>query len=357
LGALVTYKPVKNFGLFDILDVIIILEIIRVIIVALVKKKEGTWIIGLAFIVYFFFGIFDTLMDAGIITPFSEMENPYAFGSIGFFIAMSVYLSRDFARTNKKLVEQGMEQKLLEAENARQSKELEEARQLQLSMLPKEVPKLQHLDIGVYMKTATEVGGDYYDFKMHDDGTLTLVIGDATGHGMQAGTMVSATKSLFHALADEPEPIRFLKKSSEAIKAMGLKKMFMALAIAKFNDHEMHVASAGMPFPLIYRSSTRQVEEIVLKGMPLGGFANFPYKDKKFDLNEGDIVLFMSDGFTEMFNPQDEMLGEEQVIMLFEETSASSPKEIIKYLKNAGEAWANGRDQEDDVTFVVIKIK
>jgi len=142
---------------------------------------------------------------------------------------------------------------------------------------------------------------------------MTAVIGDATGHGMQAGTMVSATKSLFNALADEPEPVQLLKKGTEAIKAMGLKKMFMALTIAKFKDQHMRIAAAGMPFALIYRSSTGQVEEVALKGMPLGGFANFPYKDKKLHLSTGDTVLFMSDGFEEMFNPQDEMLGEEQV--------------------------------------------
>jgi len=65
----------------------------------------------------------------------------------------------------------------------------------------------------------------------------------------------------------------------------------------------------------------------------------------------------MSDGLEEMFNPQDELLGEDQVKVLFEETAADSPEEIIAHLKKAGEVWANGRAQEDDVTFVVIKIK
>ena len=58
-----------------------------------------------------------------------------------------------------------------------------------------------------------------------------------------------------------------------------------------------------------------------------------------------------------MFNPQDELLGEEQVKALFEETGAHSPGEIIEHLKKAGEVWANGRAQHDDVTFMVIKIK
>ena len=65
----------------------------------------------------------------------------------------------------------------------------------------------------------------------------------------------------------------------------------------------------------------------------------------------------MSDSFEEMFNQQDEMLGDERAKTLFEETAADSPEEIIEHLKKAGEAWANGRAQQDDVTFVVLKVK
>ena len=366
------YNPAENIGLFNqIVGPVIGIEIIRVILIALFKKREGAWIIGLAYLLFMFFGTLQGMKDEGINVPFLEPENPYALGSIGFIIAMSVYLSRDFARTNKNLktqlvqvkelsekaISQERERARLEAENTRKTKELEEARQLQLSMLPKELPQLPHLEIGVFMKTATEVGGDYYDFHLADNGTLTVAIGDATGHGMQAGTMVAATKSLFNSLADEPEPIQILKKGTKAIKAMGLKKMFMALTIAKFQDHHMQVAAAGMPFTLVCRSSTGRVEEIALKGMPLGGVGNFPYQDKKLHLRKGDTVLFMSDGFEEMFNPQDEMLGEEQAKVLFEETATDSPEEIIEHLKKAGESWANGRAQQDDVTFVVVKIK
>jgi ligand-binding sensor domain-containing protein len=96
------------------------------------------------------------------------------------------------------------ERKVLEAEFSQKKKELDEARELQLSMLPKELPQLPNLDIAVYMKTATEVGGDYYDFHIGLDGTLTVVLGDATGHGMKAGTMVTTTKSLFNVLAPNP---------------------------------------------------------------------------------------------------------------------------------------------------------
>ena len=349
-------KPMQNFGQFGIIDLMVMLEILRVILVALSKRREGAWLIGLAFLLYYFFGTFDALMDAGIVAPFLEMLNPYAFGSIGFFIAMSIYLSRDFARTSAKLAEQEMETKLLEAENARQAEEIEEARQLQLSMLPRKVPQVPGLEIAVFMKTATEVGGDYYDFKLHKNGALTIAIGDATGHGMQAGTMVSATKSLFHALAEEPEPVQILRKCSVAIKAMGLRKMYMALAVAKYSGQQLRIASAGMPYPLVYRSATGQVEEIVLKGMPLGSFIDFAYRDETIALAKSDTVLLMSDGFEEMFNPRNEILGDERVKQHFKEAAEKSPQQIIEHLTKVGVEWAGGREQRDDLTFVVLKL-
>ena len=249
------------------------------------------------------------------------------------------------------------EAKALKAENERKSLELEEARKLQLSMLPEKIPDIPDLDIAVYMKTATEVGGDYYDFKLSDDGTLTIAVGDATGHGLNAGTMVTATKSLFNALANQSDPVQILKNASKAIYGMGIRGKYMALILAKIKKRQLTLASAGMPSTIFYRAKFANVEEVELKGIPLGGFLDFPYKQKKIDLEIGDTVLFMSDGLPETFNKQDEMLGYEKAIKLFEEAANKSPEEIISYLVNAGNKWANGRIQDDDITFVVLKVK
>jgi serine phosphatase RsbU (regulator of sigma subunit) len=357
LGALAIYKPEQNFEYFGMVYMATYIEITRVIVVSFYKRIEGTWIIAMAFLVFFIFGLLDTLMDKGILVSLREIENPYAFGSIGFFIAMSVYLSRDFARTNKKIVEQEMEQKLLEAENARQSKELEEARQLQLSMLPKELPQLPHLEIGVFMKTAREVGGDYYDFHLADNGTLTIAIGDATGHGMKAGTMVSVIKSLFIAEASQTDILSFFKKCTQTIKQMRLGNLYMAMMLLRIKDHKMTASSAGIPPIYIYRSETKFFEEIVIKGMPLGGPASFPYKMRETKLAPGDTVLLMSDGFPELFNDKDEMLDYPRVKEIFKEAAGRSADEIVAHLFNAGEKWRNGRPQHDDITFVVLKVK
>jgi serine phosphatase RsbU (regulator of sigma subunit) len=358
LGVLAVYKPGENFELFVIVTMsIIFIEISRVILLSLFKKREGTWIIGLAFFVFYFFASIDSLMDSGIIVPFREMENPYAFGSIGFFIAMSVYLSRDFARTNKKIVEQEMEQKLLEAENARKSKELEEARKLQLSMLPQCIDKMPGLDICFHMETATEVGGDYYDYHLADDGTLTIAIGDATGHGMKAGTMVSVMKSLFIADASQMDIVSFFKKSTQTIKQMKLGNLYMAMMLVKIKENKMIFSAAGMPPILIHRRETGTIEEIVIKGMPLGGPASFSYKQKEISLANGDTVLLMSDGFAELFNDKDEMLDYPRVKEIFKEAVDGSADEIVGHLFKAGERWRNGRSQDVDITFVVLKVK
>ncbi len=194
----------------------------------------------------------------------------------------------------------------LETENQRKARELEEGRRLQLAMLPKSIPELPHLEIGVYMQTATEVGGDYYDFQVNGNGTLTAALGDATGHGLKAGIMVATAKGLFNSLAGEADPAQILAKSSAALKTMGFQRLYMSMTIVKLKESSLKIASAGMPFALLYCAQSGRVEELKLKGMPLGSFSNFPYKQQELTLNPGDALVLLTDGLEEMFNPQGE---------------------------------------------------
>ncbi|KAF0151043.1 MAG: Uncharacterized protein FD143_2276 [Ignavibacteria bacterium] len=249
------------------------------------------------------------------------------------------------------------ENKLLQVEYESKKKELEEARQLQLSMLPKEVPNLPHLEIAVYMKTATEVGGDYYDFNVGSDGTLTVVVGDATGHGMKAGIIVTATKSLFSSHSENPEILSTFGAISRCIRQMNMKRLSMCLSMLKIKEYSIQISSAGMPPVLLFRNSTRKVEEIFIKGMPLGSFHKYPYELQKIDIKAGDTLLMMSDGYPEMFNKDELMLGYDKTIEIFEKIAHLAPKEIINSLNIKGAEWLNGFAQSDDITFVVIKAK
>ncbi len=246
---------------------------------------------------------------------------------------------------------------LAEAENERKTEELEEARQLQLSMLPKELPKLPHLDIAVYMKTATEVGGDYYDFHVGMDGSLTVVIGDATGHGMKAGTMVTTAKSLFNSYAPNPDILYSFSEITRCIKQMNMGKMSMCMTMLKIQDSRMQMSSAGMPPSFIFRRDTRIVEEHLMQGVPLGTMKKFSYKIIDTKLQPGDTILLLTDGLPELQNDNEELFGYKRVRNIFEEVAEKSPDEIISSLKDDGSAWISDKEPEDDVTFVVIKVK
>jgi len=276
-------------------------------------------------------------------------------------LLMGVAGAATFAIENALLVEQmmveaGLRQEL-EAENEIRVKELEEARQLQLSMLPRTVPQLPQLEVAAYMKPATEVGGDYYDFHLSDDGVLTVAIGDATGHGLKAGTVVTATKSLFNHLAQESSIPTILQQSSRALKRMNLRSLFMAMTIAKVKGYQMTLGSAGMPPVLIYRAAQRVVEEISLMGVPLGSLTAYSYCELSLDLSPGDVVILMSDGFPERFNGNNEMLDYENAKSILFEIAILPPQEIIDIFVKIGDNWAGGRPQDDDVTFVVLKAR
>jgi len=278
----------------------------------------------------------------------------HAHDEIGYVANAFNHMVGSIAEAREKALHEERERVALEAENARKTKELEEARRLQLSMLPATIPQLEGLMIAAYTDPATEVGGDYYDFHMNGE-VLTVAIGDATGHGLQAGTMVSATKGLFQALAPNLEPIPFLDQTSAALARMGFKTMFMAMQVARLRGDRLVMTSAGMPYALIHRESTGEVEQILLRGLPLGSGIDFPYQQQDINFGRGDTLLLHSDGLEERFNPKGEMLGSERVHATFGAVAGQAPAEIIDHLVGLGRNWAGTRPNDDDTTFVVLK--
>ena len=365
-----------NFGRLFLLPNILIglsftFSIYR-LVSALREKRPGAWIIftGVQLLA---FGMFSSLVN-----QFKLFDLPGDVFFLGEFaivlavpISVSIFLARNFARTNRDLklqlaqVEQLSKQQIeherqaaaLRAENDRRAQELEEARQLQLSMLPRKLPNIPGLEIAAYMKPASEVGGDYYDFHTGADGTLTVAVGDATGHGLRAGSVVTATKSLFNAFAEIEDIPRIFRQSSAALKKMNLRGLFMAMTMLKIKGNQLSICAAGMPSALIYRTATEQVEQINLRALPLGSVSNFAYQEQQFDLSAGDLIVVMSDGFPEMFNQTNEMLGFEKAAQMLPAIAKKSAQEIISRFVETGEAWADARPADDDVTFVVLKIK
>jgi ligand-binding sensor domain-containing protein/serine phosphatase RsbU (regulator of sigma subunit) len=249
------------------------------------------------------------------------------------------------------------ENRALEIENERKTKELEEARQLQLSMLPKELPKLPHLEIGAFMRTATEVGGDYYDFSIQENNVLNVAFGDATGHGLQAGTMVTLMKGFFTSDSSKLGINEFMNHCSKMIKEIRLGRILMSFSFIKIYEKKLSVSSAGMPPIYFYNKKAEVIEEIIMKGMPLGAMAKFPYNIYDKELNSGDTILLISDGLPEQMNAENEMYDYPRLKDQFMKLAENSPEEIIERLIISCDKWMEGTSQADDISIMVIKVK
>ena len=138
---------------------------------------------------------------------------------------------------------------------------------------------------------------------------------------------------------------------------MQLGRLMMALTCVQISNNKVITTNAGMPPLFIYRENLKTVEEIAINNMPLGAMKEVIYDVKEFELESGDTLLLMSDGFAELKNENKEIYGYKRARNSFEESAKKEPEEIISYLREEGKSWTNNKEPDDDVTFVVIKVK
>jgi len=363
-GFFAILDPIENFDYVQVPIVIVSLEAIRIFILAIKNKKNDAWILTTGFILLFLFSSYDLFMDLGLINPMYGIVNGYPFGFLCLIIFASIYLARDFARTNKIILtkerearEMEIAQRILEAEDKRKAKELNEARELQLFLLPQCINNLKNYEFCFDMRPASEVGGDYYDYNISESGEISIVIGDATDHGMKAGMMVSIIKSLFLTHIKNMGIKNFLNSCSRTIKQMKLKNLYMALMLVKINGRHLSMSSAGIPPLLIYRKKTNTVEEYKIKGMPLGAMESYPYETVDIELDIGDTVILMTDGLPDLFNKDNESFGYEKIKEIWLHNANKPVNEIVNKLFLASEEWRKENKQNDDITLVAFRIK
>ena len=241
-------------------------------------------------------------------------------------------------------------------ENERKNSELAAAKDLQERLLPKTLPVINNLDIAGYLRTSTEVGGDYYDFFEQPDGSLYAICGDATGHGTPSGMLVSITKAGLIGLP-QMSPKDMLHELNRVVKKVDLGILRMSLNIALVKDNQITLSSAGMPPYFIYRASTNTAEEIQLSGVPLGSFNDVHFDQTTTPFNKGDILVILSDGLPEAPNLAGDLFDYQKVQNLIAQYGNSSADEVIKQLMTEADTWLAGNHNPDDITLVVIKHK
>ena len=239
------------------------------------------------------------------------------------------------------------------AELERHARELEEARAFQLSLLPARLPDLHGWEAVASMQTASEVGGDYFDVRRMIDGVATLAIGDATGHGLRAGSLVAATKGLFQAVGDHDDLGVALQVMGAAMRDLHLRGLFMTLTLVRLHlDGRVLLASAGMP-PAVWLTAKGQATAVAEPAPPLGAPIRFVYRTRELQLASGDRLVLMTDGVPERLDGADALYGYEQVPSLLASHATARGTAFIHAIEASLDAWAK-RPPADDATLLVI---
>jgi ligand-binding sensor domain-containing protein/serine phosphatase RsbU (regulator of sigma subunit) len=259
---------------------------------------------------------------------------------------------------------QRQKESMRELELARKSEELEYARDLQIGLLPKQRINDHNVDLVGKMVTATEVGGDYYDFFEIDNRRLCIAFGDATGHGVAAGLVVCMAKMAVTMWTQEPDkPIgKVIEHINRGLQQSLPKRdmgMGFGLALLDRETGEIEMAFSGMPFPFIFNREIGTLKSIELRGVPLGYLRRVRVPVEKVKLAPGDTVVFLSDGLGERFDEANNIWGDEALAKALEEICkiSTDPDDIAAQLLRACDRFAGGRSNDDDMTVVVMHFK
>lgn len=237
--------------------------------------------------------------------------------------------------------------------------ELEMARQIQLSILPRETPKIRGLEIAARYLPMSFVAGDFYDFIIVDEQHVGILIADATGHGLPAALIASMLQSALAAqFAHASEPGLVLAGLNQAL--CGKFTYHFVTAAYLFVDMErgsIRYAAAGHPPLLLWRASTHGVSEIVENGVMLGPFSGATYRVVELPVEPGDKAVLYTDGMLEAANPSQEMFGVDRFKDFLEANHDLGADRLADSLLDELSRWSEhpkGEGQADDITMLAI---
>lgn len=240
-------------------------------------------------------------------------------------------------------------------------KELETARQIQLSILPREIPKIAGLDIAARYVPMTAVAGDFYDFIVVDNKHVGVLIADVSGHGMPAALIASMLKIAFAAQSpNAADPAAVLQGLNLAL--CGKFDHHYVTAAYCFIDLERHVlkyAGAGHPPLISWVSGQGGTTDVLENGMFLGKFDFATYTAVERPLSSGTWFLMYTDGIPETTDRADVQFGDERFrSFLTQEPWISSDRFADRLLNEVAlfSARGPGEDLDDDITMVAIHV-
>jgi serine phosphatase RsbU (regulator of sigma subunit) len=277
---------------------------------------------------------------------------------IGFIALGSKLSGDDYNPSDQEFIEAVAQQAALSIDNLRlkqQDREFQTAREIQLGLLPKEIPRFDSFDIAGTWKPARAIGGDYFDvFRCLSDGVVC--IGDVVGKGIPAALLMSNLQAAVRTLGcDEIPPADLCARVNRLICSNVDSGKFITFfyGTLKVSECRLVYVNAGHNPPILVRSDS-SVVHLETGGPVLGVFRTAGYEQGEVALEPGDTVVIYTDGVTEARNSADEEFGEERLITVVRQCRDQSAALIQGAILERVERFCGG-DFHDDVTTVVLK--
>ena len=231
---------------------------------------------------------------------------------------------------------------------------------LQRSILPPPRIDLPGMQGKATLLTSSEVGGDYYDYYKVAGHHSILLIGDVSGHGVAAGTMVGAAKAGVYPLIHEgiTNPSEILNSLNETMRATAQQSLLMTMACLSLDARtgKLIFANAGHVLPYLLRHKSQHWEMLEASGLPLGKSVDSDYSETAIDLTleVGDRLFLYTDGLAEEESPSGEAFGYDRLEALLNANIDAEPEALHDIIMDALRIHCRGTAYTDDVTIVVV---
>lgn len=244
-------------------------------------------------------------------------------------------------------------------EQERLLKELEIARGIQQSILPKTAPYIEGVELSATNLPAREVGGDFYDYVPVAKNHWGLTIADVSGKGMPAAIFMGLSRTIVRAsTTGNISTENSLKHANELICRDSRSGMFVTLFYAILDSINMKLkyVNAGHNPPFLLREGADNIISLEATGIPLGVMESIDIKEREIELARGDILVLYTDGVTDAINEKEEGFGKEKLVEIIQNNRSLTAKNMIKKVQNEIVMFAGEQPQFDDITLMIMKV-
>ncbi|MCD6162275.1 MAG: SpoIIE family protein phosphatase [candidate division Zixibacteria bacterium] len=284
----------------------------------------------------------------GIFNVESDLLNAYTDSDLNLLETFASQAAVSIERAI--LYEQAMEQKALE-------EKLAIARRIQQTFLPEKDPVIRGFDIAGVNIPSEAVGGDYYDFIDIVKNQIGIAIGDVSGKGIGAALIMAAFRASLIAEIRNNYAIRTIFAKVNSLLYESIERENYVTAVYGVLDSKNRVftfSNAGHNPPLLFKSDGKIIE-LTEGGLAIGMFGNSVYEERPVYINNGDMLLFYTDGVTEAQNYNDEEFGTDRLKNIIIESKDESSRAIINKVVEAVQKYKSASNQLDDLTMILLK--